>query len=347
MAKLTKFKAQQVEFPTHYKVEDTNRGDTKIKNIIPAFGTIRENGTPETEEIYNGLQLGNVHTLQANKTTNLNIDYYVCNLEGLTEFGVNNDLKLRINVDTKNTNTTTKLRLNNIDYTLLKEYNGTLKQIEAGDFKPNKSYELAYNGNQFVIINIMEYGTEENTVLEGKRLAEIIGLEFGGNIQDTGAKVTGKFYYDKALKYYYECIANNSLTYNDGSKFRAISNKPLSDKLENLSNFKSETVRLNSTNGIQNQAFNLTIVGNLRIIDFGNLAVKNEYETHYILPDWFCRNIKNVSGSCANGTGGAGGEVAEIYLEASTKKLKFYPAPRPGFNNNLQLSGQIIAFATD
>ena len=234
MAKLTKFKAQQVEFPTHYKVEDTNRGDTKIKNIIPAFGTIRENGTPETEEIYNGLQLGNVHTLQANKTTNLNIDYYVCNLDGLTEFGVNNDLKLRINVDTKNTNTTTKLRLNNVDYTLLKEYNGTLKQIEAGDFKPNKSYEMAYNGNQFVIINITEYGTEADTVLEGKRLAEIIGLEFGGNIQDTGAKTTGKFYYDKALKYYYECIANNNLTYNDGSKFRAISNKPLSDKVENL-----------------------------------------------------------------------------------------------------------------
>ena len=234
MAKLTKFKAQQVEFPTHYKVEDTNRGDAKIKNIIPAFGTIRENGTPETEEIYNGLQLGNVHTLQANKTTNLNIDYYVCNLDGLNEFGVNNDLKLRINVDSKNTNSTTKLRLNNVDYTLLKEYNGTLKQIEAGDLKQNKTYEITYNGNQFVIINITEFGTESDTVLEGKRLAEIIGLEFGGNIQDTGAKVTGKFYYDKALKYYYECIANNSLTYNDGSKFRAISNKPISDKVENL-----------------------------------------------------------------------------------------------------------------
>lgn len=247
MAKLTKFKAQQVEFPSHYKVEDTNRGDTKIKNIIPAFGTIRENGTPETEEIYNGLQLGNVHTLQANKTTNLNIDYYVCNLEGLTEFGVNNDLKLRINVDTKNTNTTTKLRLNNVDYTLLKEYNGTLKQIEAGDFKPNKSYELAYNGNQFVVINITEFGTESDTVLEGKRLAEIIGLEFGGNIQDTGAKVTGKFYYDKALKYYYECISDNNLTYNDGSKFRAISNKPISDKVENLC--KSEILTASSFAG--------------------------------------------------------------------------------------------------
>lgn len=234
MAKLTKFKAQQVEFPTHYEVEETNRGNNKIKSIVPAFGNIRENGTPETEEIYDGLQLGNVHTLQANKTTNLNIDYYVCNLDGLNEFGVNNDLKLRINVDSKNTNTTTKLRLNNVDYTLLKEYNGTLKQIEAGDFKPNKSYELAYNGNQFVIINITEFGTDSDTVLEGKRLAEIIGLEYGGNIQDTGAKVTGKFYYDRALKYYYECIANNSLTYNDGSKFRAISNKPILDKMENL-----------------------------------------------------------------------------------------------------------------
>ena len=238
MAKLTKFKAQQVEFPTHYKVEDTNRGNTEIKNIIPAFGTIRENGTPETEEIYNGLQLGNVHTLQANKTTNLNIDYYVCNLEGLTEFGLNNDLKLRINVDTKNTNTTTKLRLNNIDYTLLKEYNGTLKQIEAGDFKPNKSYEMAYNGNQFVVINITEYGTEPDTILEGKRLAEVIGLEFGGNIQDTGNKTKGKFYYDNVTKFYYECIADTNLTYNESSKFRAISNKPISDKLENLSEIK-------------------------------------------------------------------------------------------------------------
>lgn len=247
MAKLTKFKAQQVEFPTHYKVEETNRGDEKIKNIIPAFGTIRENGTPETEEIYNGLQFGNVHTLQANKTTNLNIDYYVCNLDGLTEFGLNNDLKLRINVDSKNTNTTTKLRLNNIDYTLLKEYNGTLKQIEAGDFKPNKSYELVFNGTQFIVINIAEYGTTAGTALEGNRLAEIIGIEFGGNIQDTGNKVKGKFYFDNVTKFYYECITDTNATYNDATKFRAISNKPISDKVENLCEVK--TKKINIANG--------------------------------------------------------------------------------------------------
>ena len=83
--------------------------------------------------------------------------------------------------------------------------------------------------------------------LEIQALAKIIGLEYGGNIQDTGTKTTGKFYYDKALKYYYECIVNNSLTYNDGSKFRAISNKPISDRLENL--YEIESQRIQVANG--------------------------------------------------------------------------------------------------
>ena len=100
------------------------------------------------------------------------------------------------------------------------------------------------------IDNSMTYLTRESAdrrYLEIQALAKIIGLEFGGNIQDTGAKVTGKFYYDKALKYYYECIANNNLTYNDGSKFRAISNKPILDKVENL--YEIESQRIQVANG--------------------------------------------------------------------------------------------------
>ena len=96
------------------------------------------------------------------------------------------------------------------------------------------------------IDNSMTYLTRDSAdrrYLEIQALAKIIGLEFGGNIQDTGAKVTGKFYYDKALKYYYECIVNNSLTYNDGSKFRAISNKPILDKVENLFRFGNGWVK--------------------------------------------------------------------------------------------------------
>ena len=74
---------------------------------------------------------------------------------------------------------------------------------------------------------------DENYLVSSK-LAEILGLQFGGNIQDISNKTKGKFYYDSVTKFYYECIEDNSLTYNDSGKFRAISNKPISDKLENL-----------------------------------------------------------------------------------------------------------------
>nr|DAX71399.1 MAG TPA: tail collar fiber protein [Caudoviricetes sp.] len=87
------------------------------------------------------------------------------------------------------------------------------------------------------IDNSLTYLTRESAdrkYLEIQALSKIIGMEFGGNIQDTGNKVKGKFYYDNVTKFYYECIENTNLTYNDVTKFRAISNKPLSDKVEGL-----------------------------------------------------------------------------------------------------------------
>ena len=79
--------------------------------------------------------------------------------------------------------------------------------------------------------------------LEIQALSKIIGMEFGGNIQDTGNKVKGKFYYDNVTKFYYECIADTNLTYNDATKFRAISNKPISDRVENLFGFGSNFLK--------------------------------------------------------------------------------------------------------
>ena len=87
----------------------------------------------------------------------------------------------------------------------------------------------------------------DENYLVSSRLTEILGLEFGGNIQDIGNKTKGKFYYDSVTKFYYECIEDNSLTYNDSGKFRAISNKPISDKVENLSEF--ESIKINIPNG--------------------------------------------------------------------------------------------------
>lgn len=86
----------------------------------------------------------------------------------------------------------------------------------------------------------------DENYLVSSRLAEILGLQFGGNIQDIGNKAKGKFYYDSVTKFYYECIEDNSLTYNDSGKFRAISNKPISDKLENLFSFGSNFLKFSN-----------------------------------------------------------------------------------------------------
>ena len=331
-----------------YKVEKADDvGAGLVRHKWQGEQTATQTGTTLTADILNNFQNGLIPFVETVRTTGTNKDIYTVSVNGLKEFGLFNGLKLLLRIDNENQYDNSVININDSEYPLYSVKNGTNETVKKGSLRTKGYYFITYNQNAFYLNAGNVLGTEADTALEGKRLAEIIGLEFGGNIQDAGSKVTGKFYYDKALKYYYECIVNNSLTYNDGSKFRAISNKPILDKVENLSSFKSETVSLNSTNGIQNQVFNLTIVGNLRIINFANLAIKNEYETKFILPDWFCKNMKNASGSCANGTGGAGGEVAEIFLEATTKSLGFYPALRPGFNNNLQLSGQIIAFATD
>ena len=107
----------------------------------------------------------------------------------------------------------------------------------------------------------------DENYLVSSRLAEILGLEFGGNIQDIGNKTKGKFYYDNVTKFYYECIEGNSLTYNDSGKFRAISNKPISDKVENLCKIKRYSATTLDYMSIENGAL---VISEVRISDLKN-----------------------------------------------------------------------------
>lgn len=100
--------------------------------------------------------------------------------------------------------------------------------------------EINNSNGATMLMNPSTLVTTSNLVAE---LEKIAGLEFGGNIQDIGNKTKGKFYYDSVTKFYYECVEDNSLTYNDSGKFRAISNKPLSDKVENLFSFGNGWVK--------------------------------------------------------------------------------------------------------
>lgn len=96
---------------------------------------------------------------------------------------------------------------------------------------------------------VTKYGTEENTSLEGNKLAQIIGADVAGNIQDSGTKTVGKIYFDKISNYYFKCIQATTDTYVSASKFVAISNNQLSERLENL--FKNSIIKSSDNYGIK------------------------------------------------------------------------------------------------
>ena len=157
---------------------------------------------------------------------------------------------------------------------------------------------------------------DENYLVSSK-LAEILGLEFGGNIQDIGNKTKGKFYYDSVTKFYYECIEDNSLTYNDSGKFRAISNKPILDKLEYL--YKVQQAKLyvhaeaigqgRTTCNIVQKCGNIVTI----IFDSGN-ALKNINDNTVIfqIPDGFKpKTFLSVNASQYNTSNGT------VYIEPS------------------------------
>lgn len=231
-----------------YKVEKADDvGAGLVRHKWQGEQTATQTGTTLTADILNNFQKGLIPFVETVRTTGTDKDIYTVSVNGLKEFGLFDGLKLLLQIDNENQYNNSVININDSEYPLYSVKNGANEAVKKGSLRTKGYYFITYNQNTFYLNAGNVLGTEADTALEGKRLAEIIGLEFGGNIQDAGTKTTGKFYYDKALKYYYECIANNSLTYNDGSKFRAISNKPLSDRLENL--YEIENQRIQVANG--------------------------------------------------------------------------------------------------
>lgn len=218
-----------------YKVENANDvGAGLVRHIWKGEETASQIGTTLTAQIMNDLQKGLVHTLNATRTAGTNKDIYEVALSGIEEFGVFDGLKLLVRIDGENQFEDVFLKLGGAEYQIHQLKNNLLDKVDKGILKDKKEYLLNFKNNSFVLSDSTLYGLQKGTALEGNRLAEIIGMEFGGNIQDVSNKTKGKFYYDNVTKFYYECIENTNLTYNDATKFRAISNKPLLDKVEGL-----------------------------------------------------------------------------------------------------------------
>ena len=145
----------------------------------------------------------------------------------------------------------------------ISDFPTSMKNPNALEIKMNGQNPVSYDGAAAKSINITasgigaepafkkngafnkNFGTTSNTVLEGAKLAEILGLTYGGSLNTSSAKTVNYAYYDSTTKKVYKCIKATSINYADANYFEAISNNDLLGKLQNLQIFSESSLNQN------------------------------------------------------------------------------------------------------
>ena len=152
------------------------------------------------------------------------------------------------------------------------------------------------------------YGTTAGTVMEGSKLAEILGIPYGGSLNTTTSKVVGTAYYDNTTKKTYKCTVANSLNYADSTKFEAISNNDLLAKLQNLNIIPTKLWR----GSIANTTLQISALKNYSVIFCNvNLHGLNSYVF-----------IKNVTGGGDDDADNAKGSGFTLNFTDSSLTIK-------------------------
>lgn len=126
-----------------------------------------------------------------------------------------------------NTNNALTVKLNGasqgaFDGSAAKEINITPGSIGA---EPTINKASAFNKN---------FGTTNDTILEGNKLAELLGATYEGILNNNNQKKINCVYYDNTTKQFYKCIKEGTTNYADQAYFSPVSMKSLSDRLDNL-----------------------------------------------------------------------------------------------------------------
>ncbi len=225
-----------------YSLETLANG-TKIEDIP---SNVTQIGTPLKATFFNEMQKGNVQSVVVNKLLEFGVEIYeIQSFDGIGDMPVDDDLKIKFIVPSKNEYDNPKIRLNGTDYTLMRGSTSGLVQLKANDLQTNSICNIVHDNLSFIIENgsligteteagITKYGTEEMTALEGQRLSQILGAEYGGEVQTIETKEMGKAYYDQTTKFLYLCTETNTLNYVDLSKFKVFSNLNLLNEIDDI-----------------------------------------------------------------------------------------------------------------
>ena len=114
-------------------------------------------------------------------------------------------------------------------YVSLQEFNeGMNKKVNKTDYASVEQY------------GIVKYGTTEGTALEGNKIEEITGKNYGGILNEVGLKEAGKTYFDKNTKKLYLCKNTNTDISANINNYIAMDSHSILEKLKNLISFNSD-----------------------------------------------------------------------------------------------------------
>ena len=206
MSEIIKFENEKVQKPKQYKITDLDTNETKIVELEADPGTVLTEGTPLSEQYLNNLALNNVYIVDTNKETGLNKDIYIVNLEGIDKFGVVKDLKLKVKIAEDSTQENTVLKINDIEYPVIKNSENGLVTIRSGDLTADNVYNMFFNGSQFIIENgslpatpdgagIISISDIQKCIRETEA-TYVLGSEYGDTFGTTLTSIEkGKVYY--------------------------------------------------------------------------------------------------------------------------------------------------------
>lgn len=151
------------------------------------------------------------------------------------------------------------------------------------------------------------FGTEEGEILEGKRFAQALGIEFGGELNNSELKESGKAYWDSNNKSIFKCLADNTLNYADSNYYEAISNNDLLLKLQNLFYYNRQNFNY------YNMVIEIERIGKICILSLSSYTPSIATGTITGFPDWCIPKVAGCGAVCGNDTNQSTGE---IYMDA-------------------------------
>lgn len=151
------------------------------------------------------------------------------------------------------------------------------------------------------------FGTSENEVLEGIQLARTLGLEYGGELNNSNTKKINTAYYDTQNKSFFKCFKENSLNYADSNYYEGISNDDLLLKLQNLFYYNRQIFNY------YNMVIEIERIGKICILSISSHTPSVAQGTITGFPEWCIPKVAGCGAVCGNDPSQATGE---IYMDA-------------------------------